>query len=806
MAGSELKETYDNESYSSDFAPKKSIYQDDSRLFHRAGHEYEWITSVDLLSATGRKLTFQATTVSGQIFQLLITGYDNGILRIQLLDKTMVADETSPMLVSSPNESVSIKVKTNDELTITCTFQDYVLTISKSPFDFVITRTDGKIIMKLETEKIAGKFVSPPLGFRKSKYESCSFMSWEIHNDEQFFGLGEKWNKVEKTSTHATIWASDTCGSNTTDMSYKSIPVLFSTKGWGLMVHSSYRSKWEIGSFSYTSGAFLCEDPKCDLFLFLAPTLKGLIQRYTSLTGRPSMPPRWAFGVWMSRCQYENRKQVDEVIDRLRKEEIPCDVIHLDPMWMNTHYYHAIGVDACDFVRNDIGYPDQPAMFAEFLSKGFNTCLWINPYIPEGSNVYEEAKKNGYLLLSTDGTIARLEHGNPVGMVDFTNPDAKEWWKGYLVKLLRDGASVLKPDYGDRIPETALFHNGRTGKEMHNMYLHLYSETAYEAAKEVYGTGIVWRRSGYIGSQRYPGTWAGDTQIHWSGMRCCLRGGLSASCTGESFWSHDIGGFVGPQPDEELYSRWAQFGLLSPLSRFHGTTPREPWHFGETALKVVRHYAQLRYQLLPYWFAVAHESVTSGIPIMRHMALEFPNEPNVHTLDEQFMIGPDILVAPILVEGARTKTIYFPHGIWYGLEDTSVRIDGGRFVTVDAPLERIPIFVRGGAIIPRYSNQLQHLKEPLPSTIRLEVYPEETAQKSLHINEGGRMVSIDAEINTQKGVISIQPAPVSVHIRLVGCSDGTFTHKGTAISKMNDAGEPECTIDAINGARIHFDC
>jgi len=251
-----------------------------------------------------------------------------------------------------------------------------------------------------------------------------------------------------------------------------------------------------------------------------------------------------------------------------------------------------------------------------------------------------------------------------VGTVDFSNPAAKVWWKGHLKALVDEGASVFKPDYGDRVAEEAVFANGTTGKAMHNRFMFLYTEAAFEAVKETRGENIVWRRSGYIGSQRYPGTWAGDTQVTWQGMRGALRGGLSAGFGGEAFWSHDIGGFVGVKPDPELYIRWAQFGLLSPFSRFHGTTPREPWEYGGEALDIVRHYAQLRYALMPYLLASAHESTITGLPMLRHLQMEFPAEPNVDTIDDQYMLGSDLLIAPVLTPGATSRYVYFPKGRW----------------------------------------------------------------------------------------------------------------------------------------------
>jgi len=775
MAATKEKSTkpgYTSESYASKFAPDRSIYQDDSRIFHRYGYAYETASKLVSVSAGERKFSAVTVSRSGRRASLALIPYAPGILRLKMYTGKTAFDDASPMLSSGPVPSVRFKTKAVDG-GVVLSFGGYTIQVRKDPFAFRITDTSGAVLFMLETERLAGQHTAAPLGYRTAGNTQEPYFSFRIRNDERFFGLGEKWNKVEKSSTRATIWASDTCGSNTTDMSYKSLPLLFSSFGWGAMLHSSFRSKWEVGTFSYTAGSALTEDPKLDLFIFLSPTLKGLIERYTWLTGRPAMPPRWAMGLWMSRCMYQNRGETDEVVTRLRKEKIPCDVIHLDPKWMKVHWYYKIGVDACDFDRNDEGFPDLPGLFKEYREKGFATDLWINPYIPEGTPVYDVAKRKGYLLKSTKGGIARLEHGNPVGMIDFTNPQARAWWKGFLVQLARDGAMSFKPDYGDRVPEDALFHNGRTGKELHNLYLHFFSETAFEAIKEVYGEGITFRRAGYIGTQRYPGTWAGDTQVTWEGLKGCFRGGLNAGLSGEAFWTADIGGFTGVKPSEELYCRWSQFGLLSPLSRYHGNKPREPWHYGDTAMKVVKKYARLRYSLMPYLFAIARESCDSGVPMMRHTCLEFPRDPGAENIDDQYLLGPDLLVAPVFNPGQTSRSAYLPSGTWYAFEDPLTAIPGGRYITAKAPIGSVPLFVRGGAVIPRYREALQHLKGALPRELHLDIYPGDS-RRSLVVDEGKRKVKINYVCKNGKAILICSGKSVVITTTCVGWKPDRF--------------------------------
>jgi alpha-D-xyloside xylohydrolase len=505
--------TYDGDSYSLRFQSEKTfIYQDDTRIFFRTGCEYDTVVELESCKCSGGEFSATAKLASGKTASFAIINVAEDIVRMRLWKGRVAFEEESEMLVNQPAPRSGMSMVEQDGRCL-LSIGTHTVQITKKPFGLAVLNREQTCVMELESEKIAGKHVAPPLGFRIAGGAEQPYMSWRIHNTDRFFGLGEKWNKVEKTSTRATVWSCDTCGSNTTDMSYKSQPVLFCTGGWGAMLHSSFRSVWEVGTFSYTAGSVLTEDPKLDLFLYFGPDLKVLLGKHTDTTGKPGMPPLWALGVWMSRCAYKTRQEVEEVQSRLRSEKIPCDVVSVDPLWMKVHYYYKIGVDACDFDWNNESFPNHREFFANARKNGFSTCLWINPYLPAGTAIFDEAAKSGYLLKTPSGDVATIGSKPGAGMVDFSNPQARQWWKDHLKQLLNDGAAVFKPDYGDAVPEDTVFHNGKTGREMHNRYLFLFAETAFDAAKEVHGQGMVWRRAGYIGSQRHPGTWAGDTQV-----------------------------------------------------------------------------------------------------------------------------------------------------------------------------------------------------------------------------------------------------------------------------------------------------
>ena len=760
------KPTYFEDNYASRFLKGYTVFSDDQRIFHQLDYSYDYAVEVTAVRMEGRKLLLILKLASGRSIHFTIQIVGAGIFRLQMGAVEAQFSDSSPMLAADLSVKNPLQFVQN-ESQVECQQNGYRMVIQKKPFCIRVFSSDGELIFESETEKIVDMYTAPPLGLRENAGHSWAFLSWRTRVQDRYFGLGEKFTRFEKTSSRATIWTADTCGSNTCDMSYKSVPVLFSSAGWALMLHSSFRSYWEVGSFSYATASCMIEEPQLDLFLILASTLQDQVQAYTWLTGRPSMPPKWAFGLWMSRAAYRNREQMLEVAKRLRAESIPSDVFNIDPTWMNKAYYNEIGVEVCHFDWNEADWGDAGKLFGEFSAQGFDLCLWINPYLAEGSQPYQEALEKGFLVRTLDGGIARLEFDLAAGIVDFTNPQAKYWWQIKLMNLLRQGAAAFKVDFGDRVPENALFHNGKTGLEMHNLYVHLYAEAVFETTLSVKGQGMIWRRPGYIGTQRFPGAWAGDTQVTWEGMKGALRGGLSAAFTGESFWSHDIGGFVGPKPSDELYIRWVQFGMLSPLARFHGTTPREPWHYAHPAVEVTRYYASLRYQLIPYLLAYGFLSTQTGLPLMRPMVLEFEAEPNIDQVDDQYMLGESLLVAPVWVEGDRRRVIYFPTGSWWNLYDSHQVVEGPKFAEVAAPLDRIPVFVRSGSVIPSYQTAPPHLKGETQLEWYLDVYPGESNVK-MTIPEEDFTLDIAYHNRAGQGKLTVTPAPVTITVRFFG--------------------------------------
>jgi alpha-D-xyloside xylohydrolase len=406
-----------------------------------------------------------------------------------------------------------------------------------------------------------------------------------------------------------------------------------------------------------------------------------------------------------------------------------------------------------DFRWDRQAFPD-PEAFAEGLHRqGLKLSVWQHPYISVESDLYAEGCRAGYFVRRPDGEVYVIEYGlslaprpldtvpvgpgqetwnAPVAIIDLTLPAAVEWYKSLMRPVLEGGLDVFKTDFGEDIPADAVFANGMTGAEMHNLYPLLYNQVVYEVTQEVKGAGLVWSRAGYAGSQRYPTCWSGDPAADFDSLACTIRGGLSIGLSGVPFWSNDIGAYRG-LPSERLYIRWAQFGLFCPHARCHGESQREPWFFGPRSVDIFRRYAELRYRLFPYLYSTAHEATRTGLPVMRAMPLAFPHDPNCYDKDLQYMFGPWLLVAPVYDEGEE-RTVYLPEGQWIDYWSGQT-FHGPANIRVAAPLDVLPIFVRGGAILPQIPSA-GRIPTGAVERLVVDVYPHQASEYRLYEDDG----------------------------------------------------------------------
>ncbi len=646
---------------------------------------------------------------------------------------------------------------------------------------------------------------APPVGMRVGLWSDPrrrGIEGWAfevaLEEHEHLWGLGERFATWDLRGRRHVLWSVDTLANSVGTRSYKPVPLLLSCRGYGLFLHSTTRSLWDA------EGARLrifVEGP-LDLFVLQGPTPAHLLGHYTALTGRPPVPPRWSFGLWLSRCMYPNRAEVERVVEEARRRKVPVEVVSLDPLWLKGR--RRLPKDAFPGEWSESRFPDPPGLAAWLRERGVRLCLWMNPYLPKGFPIYRQAREKGFLPTARGKPAASMD--NPFAVpVDFTNPAARAWLGDKLEPLLRNGVSVFKTDYGEEAPPEGEFAAG-SGRQVHNLYPLLYNRAVAEAVARVHGRGLVWARSAWAGAQRYPVHWSGDTRCRWLDLPHVLRGGLNAAMSGIAHWSHDIGGFFGT-PSEELYIRWAQFGLFVSHARCHGTTPREPWAFGPRALAVFREHVNLRCRLVPYLYSCAHEAARTGLPLLRPMVLEFPGDPETHGLDAQYMLGPSLLVAPVLERGAATKRAYFPAGLWTDWWSGEVRRGPG-WAEVPAPLERLPLFVREGTLLPMARDRAG--AEERPDPLFLEAFPDgdENARLLLSEDDGETTASLHRRGSSLR--VAVGPGPrdrtYEVQLRGAGTLKPVEVEGAEAVSHGETEGKTwlRFTARAGRGAKLDF--
>ena len=555
-------------------------------------------------------------------------------------------------------------------------------------------------------------------------------ISFRCEADECFVGTGERFRKMDLSGQTFQLKNQDGQGVNNRRC-YKNIPFYLSSRMYGAFFHTSDYCKLSLADHSTRSVQFLNDRATLDVFLIGGHTPEQILHTYRMLTGFPSMPPLWSFGIWMSRMTYFSADEVDDICDRLRREHYPCDVIHLDTGWFRTDWL-------CEWKFNPERFPDPKGFIRRLADKGFKVSLWQLPYVAQGAEQLAEATANKYIsqppvasATATDGSGASSNFSalDYAGTIDFTYDKATDWYKHQLLRPLLDmGVKCIKTDFGENIHMDHRYH-AMTPERLNNIYALLYQRAAYEATKEATGEGIVWARSAWAGCQRYPLHWGGDSESSWAGMAGSLKGGLHFGLSGFAFWSHDVPGFhstpdfMNSPLDEQVYVRWTQFGVFSSHMRYHGTCKREPWHYPAIA-PIVRRWWKLRYQLLPYIVEQAERCCQTGYPMVRALLMHHPADRQVWHIDDEYYFGSEFLVCPVM-NGDGRRDIYLPDGLWANFF-TGERLEGGRwYYGVEVPLDEMPVFVRPGALIKLYPDDVDSTDDmDLSRAVTIEITKE----------------------------------------------------------------------------------
>ncbi len=517
---------------------------------------------------------------------------------------------------------------------------------------------------------------------------------------ECIYGFGEKFTTFVKNGQNVEMWNSD--GGTCSDQSYKCIPFYISSNGYGVFVNSSDKVSYEVASDTVSKVSMTVPGEEIEYFLIGGENLQEVLSNYTTLTGKPALPPAKTFGLWLSTSfttDY-NEETINSFIDGMKDRDIPLQMFHFDCFWMK-------GYEWCNFEWDKTQFPDPPAMLKRLKEKGLGICVWINPYIAQRSALFDEGVANDYFIKNLDGSVFQCDMWQPgMAIVDFTNPAACEWYASKLKALCEMGVTAIKTDFGERIPTKVKYFSGEDPIKMHNYYTYLYNKVVFNVLKDFYGENqaCLFARSATAGGQQFPVHWGGDCAAEYSAMAETLRGGLSLCSSGFGFFSHDIGGFE-QTASPDVYKRWCAFGLMSTHSRLHGSTSyRVPWAYEEdtpenpeNACAVLRFFTKLKGRLMPYLFSQAVKTSKTGIPMMRAMVIDYANDPACLYLDRQYMLGDNLLCAPVFSEDGMV-TYYLPQGKWTDII-TGETIEGGKYVTKKCSYLEMPVLAKPDSIV-----------------------------------------------------------------------------------------------------------
>jgi alpha-glucosidase len=612
--------------------------------------------------------------------------------------------------------------------------------ISKSPCRFTFYDSGGNLINKDDLSK-------------GISWDDQEVRCWKVMPpNEHYYGFGEKANSFDKRDQAMTMWNSDipAYGSDT-DPLYQTIPFFLAFNGGrchGIFFDNTYRSVFDMGKSSDAYYSFGATGGGMNYYFFYGPDPKKVLNRYTELVGRMPLPPRWALGYQQSRWGYYPEGKVRDIAENFRKRNIPCDVIYLDIDYM--------GGFRC-FTWDSKNFPNPKGMLDDLKKSGFKFVVIIDPGIKQDTAywVYQQGVAGDHFVKYPDGKpfIGQVWPGN-CAFPDFTSEETRKWWGSLYKGLLDVGIKGFWNDMNepsvfngpnktfalDVIHDDIGLHTDH--RKSHNVYGMLMGRGTHEGVQSLRPNErpFVLTRASYAGGQRYAAAWTGDNISSWNHLYLALPMCLGLGLSGQPFVGTDIGGFMG-DPTGELYARWLQLGVLTPLCRTHsvkGSKDKEPWSYGEKYETINRRSIELRYQLMPYLYTAFYEATQTGLPLMRPLFLDYPDDQKMYDrwtgVETEFLFGNDLLVAPVLEEGRNSRAVYFPRGEWYNFW-TNEKISGPASVNVSAPIDTIALFVRAGAIIPM-QKILQYVDQSPIDLLTFSIYPSE-ASSSIYYEDDG---------------------------------------------------------------------
>ena len=719
-----------------------------------------------VMCAPTAKIVKKGDTLGGINLTIRVAAPIPGVLRVQAYHYKGVNRKNDPEFELDLPEAQKLDV----------TEEEGKLIIRNGGLSLVVDIEEGT--MQFERDgKVLTRSGSRDLGYIRENWTGSAYEKGQpaymcqqlcMSVGELIYGLGERFTPFVKNGQSVVIWNED--GGTSTEQSYKNIPFYVSNKGYGVFVNNTGKVEFEVGTEQVSKVAFSVPGENLDYFFIDGPSMKDVIMRYTDLTGKPSLPPQWTFGLWLSTSfttSYDE-ETVMSFIDGMLDRGIPLSVFHFDCCWMREFHW-------TDFIWDERVFPDPAGLLQRIKAKGIKICVWINSYVGQESALFDEGMEKGYFLKRPNGDVWQWDMWQPgLAIIDFTNPEACRWYQEKLEMLLDMGVDCFKTDFGERIPVDAVYYNGADPEKMHNFYTYMYNKTVYEVLEKKRGKeeAVLFARSATVGGQKFPVHWGGDCWSDYESMEESLRGGLSLTTSGFGFWSHDIGGFEN-QSTADVYKRWAAFGLLSTHSRLHGSTSyRVPWVYDDEAVEVVRFFTMLKLELLPYLYSSALETSRTGVPMMRSMPLEFEEDRNCRYLDKQYMLGEKLLVAPIFNDEGMAE-YYLPAGTWTSYL-TGETAEGGCWRTEHHDYCSIPLWVRENSIV-AVQKHPKNAAASYADDVELKVYAlKDHAEQSVY------------QDNQEIFHVSMDCQDQEIRVRLTGERGCTIRFVNCILSSVND--------------------
>ena len=667
-------------------------------IYAAQAYEVEKIPGGMRVLATSRKIESRGQTLNLPTITIEFVAHAEDTVSVEAWHYEAY-DENVPSFEKQEEIFEDVKVEITEEEALLDTGKVQVR-VKRNDFSYTM-EADGKVLTGSGFRNLGymrwGRKEStmfPEDNYLHEEMEPYMVSELSLQVGECVYGLGERFTAFVKNGQVVDMWNED--GGTSSQISYKNVPFYMTNCGYGVLVDSTDKVSFEVASEKVEYVGFSVPGERIKYYFFYGPRPKDIMKAYTRLTGRPALPPAWSFGLWLSTSFTTNydEETTTSFIEGMEQRDIPLSVFHFDCFWMQEFHW-------CDFTWDKRYFPDIRATLKKYHDKGLKICVWINPYIAQGTAFFREGAKNGYLLKRADGKgIWQTDNWQAgMGLVDFTNPDAVRWYTDKLRTILDCGVDCFKTDFGERIPIDVVYHDGSNPRAMHNYYTYLYNKAVFELLKEYRGENeaVLFARSATAGGQKFPVHWGGDCSANYPSMAETLRGGLSFAMSGCSFWSHDISGFENTATPD-LYKRWTAFGLLSTHSRLHGSgSYRVPWLFDEEACQVTKFFTNLKCRLMPYIYQKAVEASQEGTPVMRPMVFEYPEDPAVKYLDQHYMLGEALLVAPVFREDHRAE-YYLPSGTWTDFFTGETR-EGGKWYSGEYDYFSLPFYVRENTIL-----------------------------------------------------------------------------------------------------------